>query len=368
MTTIAVEDDKILRSLQVLLDPAVDPARVDAFRDYLSFDEPDPDGWFDTVRGRSASIYPCSVVMVRDEAEMRAALRGASAVVTESLRIGAGDLAPGLKLVQKFGVDARNIDAAACEAAGVAVRTLRRRVNGAVAEHALLLMMAVGRKLVETHGALDFATLRSLGYAPKTFDGRHVAGANWARITGLKSLQGAALGILGFGETGREAAARAAAMGMDILYHQRSRAPEGVEAAFNARYVSFGELLGRADFVSVHLPLNDSTEGMIDSAAFSRMKPGAVLVNVSRARIVDRGALIAALDEGRLGGAGLDVHYEEPGAPDEPLKQYRNVVLSPHIAVGARQHNMADIAELAACLADGLDDGSHASDGRTRAG
>lgn len=354
MTTIAVEDDKILRSLQILLDPAVAPARVDAFRDYLSFDEPDPDGWFDAVRERAASIYPCSVVMVRDEAEMRTALRDANALVTESIRVGAEELAPGLKLVQKFGVDTRNIDAAACEAAGVAVRTLRRRVNGAVAEHALLLMMAVGRKLVETHGALDFASLRSLGYAPKLFDARHVSGANWARITGLKSLQGATLGVLGFGETGREAAARATAMGMDILYHQRSRLPEGVEAALNARYVSFDELLGRADFISIHLPLNDSTEGMIDSAAFARMKPGAVLVNVSRARIVDRGALIAALDEGRLGGAGFDVHYEEPGAPDEPLKKYRNVVLSPHVAVGARQHNMADIAELAACLADNL--------------
>ena len=93
---------------------------------------------------------------------------------------------------------------------------------------------------------------------------------------------------------------------------------------------------------------------MIDGAAFDRMRPGAILVNISRAHIVDRAALIAALDGGRLGGAGLDVHYDEPGAPDEPLKVYPNVVLSPHIAVAARDHNMADTGELIANLADVL--------------
>ena len=356
MTTIVAEDDKILRFLEVILDAQASPERCAAFRDYLSFDEPDPEGWFETLRARAAAIRPVTVTMVADHDALRAALPGADAVVTEGLRIDAGDIgaAPGLKLVQKFGIDTRNIDLEACRAAGIEVRTLRRRVNAAVAEHALLLMMAVGRKLVETDGALDFASLESLGYAPRLFDTAHVAGANWARIPGLRSLQGSTLGALGLGEIGREVARRARAFDMEILYHQRSRLPPAVEREYAAHYVSYAELLERADFLSIHLPLTEDTEGMVDSAAFARLKRGAILVNISRAAIVDRKALVSALDSGRLGGAGLDVHYAEPGAADEPLKSYSNVVLSPHIAVASRRHNMADVAELIESLAEAL--------------
>lgn len=294
--------------------------------------------------------------MVEDEAAMRAVLPVADAVVTESLRIGADDLAIAgrLRLVQKFGIDARNVDAAACADAGIEFRALRRRVNGIVAEHAILLMLSVGRKLCETDGALDFAALEALGYQPRMFDADHVGGANWARVTGLKSLQGATLGALGLGEVGREVAIRAKAMGMEILYYQRTRLPDSIERQCGARHVSYQELLERSDFISIHLPLDESTWGMVDAAAFERRKPGAILVNISRAHIVERAALVAALDRGKLGGAGLDVHYDELGAADEPLKAYSNVVLSPHIAVAARHHNMADTTELIANLADVL--------------
>ncbi|CAN0422037.1 unnamed protein product [Discosporangium mesarthrocarpum] len=356
MATIVVQDDKILRFLEVILDPGVSAERVDAFRDYLSFDVPDPDAWFSEQRRLAAAICPSKVLLVEDEAAMRTALPEADAVVTESFSIGAAELAEAknLKLVQKFGIDARNVDLDACAAAGVPVRTLRRRVNGTVAEHAILLMLAVGRKLTETDGALDFASLQALGYKPAKFHPDHVAGANWARVSGLKSLQGATLGALGFGEIGREVATRAKAMGMEILYHQRSRLPAQIEAESGARYVSYDDLLEASDFISVHLPLNASTEGLVDTAAFARMKPGAIIANISRAQIIDRDALVGALDSGHLGGAGLDVHYAEPGDPDEPLKKYRNVVLSPHVAVAQRVHNMADTAELVANLAEAL--------------
>ena len=356
MAVIAVQDDKILRFLEVILDPSVAPARIEAFRDYLSFDVADVDGWFDEQRRVAAAIHPSSVRMVPDAEALRAVLPEADAVVTESLAFGAAELAIAkkLKFVQKFGIDARNVDLAACADAGVEVRTLRRRVNGTVAEHAILLMLAVGRKLVETDGALDFASLQALGYKPKKFHPDHVAGANWARVHGLVALQDATLGALGLGEVGREVASRARAMGMRILYHQRTRLPEEIERRYDAAYVSYETLLENSDFISVHLPLTDATRGMVDAAAFARMKPGAIIANISRAHIIDREALIGALDSGRLGGAGLDVHYEEPGAPDEPLKNYRNVVLSPHIAVAARSHNMADTAELVANLARAL--------------
>ncbi|MEC7943207.1 MAG: NAD(P)-dependent oxidoreductase [Pseudomonadota bacterium] len=358
MATIVVQDDKILRFLEVILDPEVAPERVAAFCDYLSFDIPDPEAWFNEQRLRAGAVYPSKVIMVEDERAMRAALPAADAVVIEGLQIGADDLVEGanLKLVQKFGIDTRNIDLDACSEAAVPVRTLRRRVNANVAEHAILLMLAVGRKLIETHAALDFGSLQALGYKPSKFDADHVAGANWARIAGLKSLFGATLGALGLGEIGREVAARASSMGMDVLYHQRSRLPEEIEAKYSATYVSYEDLLKRSDFISIHLPLTASTQGMLNANAFSQMKPGAIITNISRAHIIDRAALIGALDSGRLGGAGLDVHYEEPSKTDEPLKGYSNVVLSPHVAVAHRSHNLADTAELVENLVNALEE------------
>ncbi len=356
MPVIVVEDDKVLRFLHVLLDPGVPPARAAALTDFLSFDIAHVEDWIAEVRASSGALYPADVRMVGDQDELNAALAHADAVVVEGFTIGEAELVHGdkLKTVVKFGIDTRNIDLDACSRAGVMVHTVRREVNGAVAEHAIALMLAVGRKICETEGALDFDALRALGYRPALFDAEHISGANWARISGLKSLQGATLGAVGMGEVGREVASRAQAMGMEVLYTQRRRLGPEIEDQSGARYVSLNELLERADFVSLHLPLTPETEAMIDGAAFARMKPGAILVNISRAQIIDRDALLAALDSGRLGGAGLDVHYDEPGAPDEPLKSYANVVLTPHIAVASRAHAVADMEAVVTALADGL--------------
>ena len=133
---------------------------------------------------------------------------------------------------------------------------------------------------------------------------------------------------------------------MTILYHQRTRMAPVEECVYGAAYVSFDELLERSDYISVHLPINASTRGLIDRAALRRMKRGAYLVNVARPDIIDRNALIEALDDGRLGGFGLDVGYEEPGRPDEPLLKYKNVILTPHTAPGTRQNGMKDVDEM----------------------
>lgn len=118
------------------------------------------------------------------------------------------------------------------------------------------------------------------------------------------------------------------------------------ELMYGAAYVSLEELLERSDYVSIHLPINSSTRNLIDRSAFGRMKRGAYLVNVARPDIVDRAALLEALDEGRLGGFGLDVGYEEPARPDEPLLEYPNVILTPHTAPGTRQNGMKDVEEM----------------------
>ena len=332
MPVVVVEDDKILRFIQCLLDPDVAPARAAALADYLICDVADVNGWIASVQSACGAFYPAEVRMAHDQEALRAQLPDADAVVTEALEIGSEELALALKLkvVQNFGLDTRNIDLEALARA---------------------LMLAVGRKICETNGALDFASLEALGYKPAMFDTDHISGGNWARVTGLKNLQGSTLGAFGLGEVGREGASRAKAMGMQIIYHQRRQLAPEVEAEWNAEYVSFDDMLARADFVSIHVPLNDATRGMVDATAFARMKDGAILINASRAHIVDRDALIAALDSGRLGGAGFDVQYQEPLTGEESLKDYPNVVLSPHIAVGPRTEALADMEEIIANLA-----------------
>ena len=356
MPVIVAENDPIIRNIQVVLDPGTPADRQDAIADYFSVDLPDFAAWRDELRARAASIFPAEFRMADDVEAFRAALADADGVIVEGMAFGAAelDLAPGLRIVQKFGTDLRNIDLAACAASGVPVRPLRRRVNGAVAEHVFARMVALAKKICEIGGRIDSASLEVIGYAPRLYDSRHCGRSNWGRIGGLGTLEGAVLGAVGLGEIGRELARRASAFGMEVLYFQRRQLPPEIEEAHGARYCGFEELLERSDYVSVQLPSNSETRGMIDTAAFRRMKPGAVLINVSRAEIVDRAALIEALESGRLGGAGLDVFWEEPAAPNDPLTAFPNVVITPHTAVAARWNGARDVEEAVLNLAEAI--------------
>ena len=176
-----------------------------------------------------------------------------------------------------------------------------------MAEHAFAMMLALAKRLCLLNGRIDVASLEERSDTPPGSTINVIAGRpTGAGSAGLGTLAGATLGALGLGEIGREVAGRAASFGMEVLYHQRNRLPEDVERAHSARYCSFETLLERADYLTVQLPATSQTRNMIDRAAFSRMKPGACLINVSRASIIDREALIEALRSGRLGGAGLD--------------------------------------------------------------
>ncbi len=356
MPVVVAQDDVIIRTVQAVLDPETPPERQAAIADYFSVDVPDFDGWLTRVRATIPGLFPATVRMVSDREAFHAALPDADAAVIESLAMGEAELAlaPRLKVVQNFGTDLRNFDLDACARAGVAVRPLRRRVNIAVAEHAMALMLALAKRICLVHGRLDVHSLEEAGFPARMYDRRHGAGANWSRVDRLVTLSGLTLGALGLGEIGREVAQRAHGFDMKILYHQRNKLPAEIEAPYAASYRGFEELLERADVVSIHLPLNKSTEGMIDAAAFRRMKPGALLVNISRAAIIDRDALIEALDSGRLGGAGLDVHYNEPGDADDPLKRFDNTVLTPHNAVASRVNGTDDMEELVANLAEAV--------------
>ena len=346
---VVVEDDPFPRLIQVILDPDTPPARVAAFSHFFAHELPDFAGWRERLCARLKHLHPAEVRLVPDQAGLLAGLAGATAVVTESLTVGKQEIAAAggtLRIVQKYGAVPSNIDVAACKRAGIRVLTLRRRANISCAEHAFGLMLALARKIHETAGLVSVEQLRAAGYSPTQFDRAHTANANWARITGTRNLYGKQLGIVGLGEIGRELAVRAAAFGMRIVYTQRHRLSRQEEAHYNAAYAPLDDLLAASEFVSLHLPFTDATRGIIGRRELGLTKPGAILVNISRPPLVDREALLEALRAGRLGGFGLDPHYDAPGRADDPLLGFRNVIVTPHLAAAPRYNSLDDFEEL----------------------
>jgi phosphoglycerate dehydrogenase-like enzyme len=353
---LVVEDDRFLRVVGIVLDPHTSAERYAAYADFFAHDEPDFEGYCRRVRAHVGALFPAEVRLVETAEAMRTALPGSLALIVESLEVGKQELAAAndLRIVQKYGWKPRNIDTEACAARAVKVLTLRRRANIACAEVAMTLMLMLAKKLHRIAGRISVEQLAELGLSYKPFDRRHTPNSNWARIPGLRMLNETTLGIIGLGEIGREIAIRAAAFGMRILYHQRSRLPEADERELHATFVPLESLLTQSDWIVPQLPSDPSTRGFIDTARFAQMKPGAALINISRADIVDRAALIEALRSERLGGFALDPLYEEPGRRDDELLEFDNVVISPHIAAQPRFNALEDLAEMMERLAKEL--------------
>lgn len=348
MPNIVLEDDRSLRLVQIVLDPDTPSERVAAYADYLAHDLPDVSGWRDAMRIKIPRLFPSRVRLVSSQEELCLNLPGAEVAIMESLEIGKRELAAAdkLRVVQKFGGRTTGIDLEACQARGVAVRTQRRRINGSVAEHSMMMLQALAKQLPLINGLVTVERLQKAGRSFRPYDTRHTPNANWGRIGGLRVLNGSALGVLGLGEVGSELAALGCGCRMQVLYHDARRVPAQEEARLGVTYCSFEEFLARVDFLSIHLPANANTRGMIDRAAFARMKRGALLINTSRAEIVEREALIEALDSGQLGGAGFDVLYEEPTTGEDPLLNRDNVILTPHVAGGSRLSRLVDMEEM----------------------
>lgn len=353
-----VEDDVWARLIGVVLDPTTPEERLAAFADFMSPDLPDFRGWCDQVREAAGPLFPSDVKLVASAAQLRDNLAAAEAIVTEALTIGAAELAsaPRLQAVHKYGMLFRNIDVAACAARGVKVFGVRRRANISCAEHAFALMLALSRQMHKLTGLISVAQLadRGLERDYKPFDRRHTPGANWGRFSGTRALNGSTIGIIGLGEIGREIALRAAAFGMTVFYFQRSRLSAADEANLNATYRPLEALLADSDWVIPQLPLDATTLHLLNRERLAFIKPGACIVNVSRAEIIDREALLEVLRTGRLGGFALDVQYEEPGRADDELLALDNVVLTPHMAGSPRLNGLKDIAEVIENLARAL--------------
>jgi len=217
---------------------------------------------------------------------------------------------PTLKLVSVWGTGVDNVDLHAAGWNGVTVCNTPGVNANAVAEHALTLMLAVARRVP----ALDQA----------------MRGGQWPREL-LTQLLGKTLGVFGLGTIGSRVATLGKALGMNVLAWS-ARGDEKRAQAVGARPASKEEILREADVVSLHVRLEPETRGLLGRKEFALMKPTAILINTGRGALVDREALLDALRERKIQGAGLDVFHEEPLKPDDPILALPNVVLSPHIA------------------------------------
>ena len=353
---IVVENDPFPRLLQAFLEEHDAPERTAAIADFVAHDIADYPAWLAQLRACAGLLYPAEVRLASDGNELLEQLPGAHAVVTESLAIGQRELraAHQLLVVHKYGTVLRNIDVPACADRDIRVLTVRRRTNMAVAEHAFALMLGLARKLPQINGRVSVEQLRGAGYPARPFDARYMPGANWGRIGGLRSLHGTTVGIIGLGEIGREIALRAQAFGMRTRYWQRTRWSAAEEAIYSAEFCNLRELLAESDWVCPLLPSNADTRGFLDAARLAQIKRGACIINVARAALVDRHALVEALASGHLGGLGLDSFYEEPGDAADPLLSFDNAIITPRVAAQPRFNAFGDLQQVIGQLADAL--------------
>jgi (S)-sulfolactate dehydrogenase len=248
----------------------------------------------------------CDAIIVRNRTQVRGALL---------------DALKGAKVVGRLGVGLDNIDVPACKARGMQVIPATGANALAVAEYVIAMAMVL------TRGAY--------------LSTAQVAAGKWPRgpLSNGRETAGKTLGLVGFGSIGQLTAQLARGLGMSIIAYD-PHLPSGHAAWNGAKHVSLDELLAKADVVSLHVPLNDDTKNLMNTARLSQMKSTAVLINTARGGIVDEAALASALKAGKLGGAALDVFEPEPMPAGSPLADAPNCILTPHIAGVSAESNV----------------------------
>ena len=215
-------------------------------------------------------------------------------------------------------------------------------------------MTAMGKHIIELNHIIDEKRLAAAGHSLRPYDKRYTGGSNFARIPGLRMMQGKTLGVVGFGEVGREIARKARAFEMPVVYYQRTPLSAEEEGRLEATYAPLHELLAQSDYITVNLPVTPQTTGILGPQEFEAIKPGAFLVNVARPELLDRTSLLKALDAGRLAGYGTDVWFDRPARSDDPVFSYRNIVALPHTAIADRKYALADIQDMFMKISDAL--------------
>src|SRR5580704_8462162 len=276
--------------------------------------------------------YPADTTFTRGlgtEDETMRTIRGVNALLAggEWLTEKVFAAVPELRVVARAGVGYDRVDVVAATRHGVAVTITPTANHAAVAEHTLALLFCVSRQI-----AISDRTMRA---------------GQWIRRR-LSPVRGRTIGLVGLGRIGRSTAVRCAALGMKVIAYEVKPDVTFVKE-HGIDLVSFEALLKQSDFVSLHCPLTEETRGLMNAAAFAKMKPGSLFINTARGGLVVESDLIAALQSDHLGGAGLDVFEKEPPDPKNPLFQMDQVVVAPHLGGGDTQ-SIADMgAEAARC-------------------
>jgi D-3-phosphoglycerate dehydrogenase len=217
------------------------------------------------------------------------------------------------RAIGRFGLGVDNIDLPTAKEKGIAVNYVPDYCIREVSDHAVALLLALIRKI--------------------PLSNKLVQSGRWEMpaVVPIRRIEGTVLGLIGFGHIPRLVAPKAQAFGMKVIAYDPFAKPDAFKAAA-VESVDLDTLLKTSDYVSVHAPLLQATRGMLNAAAFGKMKKGAYIVNTARGPLIDEPALVAALDSGQVGGAGLDVVAAEPLAKDSPLLDRDNVIISPHTA------------------------------------
>ena len=267
----------------------------------------------------------CEVVMGRSPRprtveDMSQAIKGIDGIVAGSDNYSAPVIAAAdkLKVIVRVGVGYDTVDLAAATAKGIQVGTTPGTNHHAVADYAFALILALARRVVQHHNTTQ--------------------AGQWARVAG-PDVYGKTIGIVGLGAIGKGMARRARGFDMTVLAYDVYK-DEAFAQANQVRYVELDELFSKADYVTLHTPLLPETRNLVNAERLRQMKPTAYLVNTARGELVDLDALIAAVKEGRLAGAGLDVFPKEPPV-GHPILQTENVIVSPHVAGGSIEANLA---------------------------
>jgi len=293
---------------EVLLPTEIDPSGPESIADFATCTGMDE---YESEAAALAEIDRYDAVIVR----------------VAELDAGVIDRADRLRVIAKHGAGLDNVDVEAASGRGVVVCNTPGANARSVAEHAVALLFGLYRNL-------------------RTAD-RHVRAGEWERgAFAGHELTGDTLGLFGFGAIAREVSDLAQGLGQDVLTYD-PYVPDDEIPARVERVTDFGDLFARADAVSIHAPLTPETRGAVSTAELDALGPEAVLINTSRGPIVDETALLAALEDGRLAGAGLDTFAEEPPGEDHPLYERDDVLLTPHVG-GVTDEALARMSQRAA--------------------
>ncbi len=293
-----------------------------------------------------ASQFPnLHIISASDDADASALANGDIAgLIADTAQVDASllDRLPDLRAVLKLGRSYFNIDVDAARGRGLHFGCVPRKGPNCVAELALTLILALSKDLIAGSEAVSLGAYRYRGIKPELTSQRKIA-FHWMKNERVHEVAGKTLGIIGMGEIGCELARRASVMGMKNIYYKRSPLSAELEGVFDASYRELDDLMRESDYVCVATPQTPQTEGMIGAQRIALMKESAYLVNIARGGIVDEDALIDALSENRIAGAGLDVFTYEPLPPESPLCALDNVILCPHIGGGTGTNRVIEL-------------------------